>query len=54
MVSCTIGEVRCSATNETIWILQVLRVVFMPSADHHFLECTSKIASASHLRGYGP
>ena len=40
-----------------ILLLQVLKVMLMPSADYHFnrsLQCASKIASASDLRGCGP
>ena len=52
-----IGDLDNSAANKTIPLLQVLNVMLMPSADYQFnrsLQCTSKIASASDLRGCGP
>ena len=52
-----IGDLDNSATNKTIPLLQVLKVMLMPSADYQFnrlLQCASKIASASDLRGCGP
>ena len=52
-----IGDLDNRAANKTILLLQVLKVMLMPSADYQFnrsLQCASKIASASDLRGYGP
>ena len=52
-----IGDLDNSAANKTILLLQVLKVMLMPSADYQFnrsLQCASKIASASDLRGCGP
>ena len=47
-----IGGLDNSAANKTILLLQVLKVMLMPSADYQFnrsLQCASKIASASDL-----
>ena len=44
-----IGDLDNSAANKTIQLLQVLKVMLMPSADYQFnrsLQCASKIASA--------
>ena len=52
-----IGYLDNSAANKTILLLQVLKVMLMPSADYQFnrsLQCASKIASASDLHGCGP
>ena len=52
-----IGDLDNSAANKMILLLQVLKVMLMPSADYQFnrsLQCASKIASASDLRGCGP
>ena len=52
-----IGDLDNSAANKTILLLQVLLVMLTPSADYQFnrsLQCASKIASASDLRGCGP
>ena len=52
-----IGDLDTSAANKTILLLQVLKVMLMPSADYQFnrsLQCASKIASASDLCGCGP
>ena len=52
-----IGDLDNSAANKTILLLQVLKVMLMPSADYQFnssLQCASKIVSASDLRGCGP
>ena len=37
-----------------ILLLQVLKVMLMPSADYHSLQCASEIASVSNLCGYSP
>ena len=52
-----IGDLDNSAANKTILLLQVLKVMLMPSADYKFnrsLQYANKIASASDLRGCGP